>query len=115
MPRGFNLTLVAALSALYGVLFPDHTEAAFANYRLWESVGFLMAFGYSSHLCLSTKVYLLLSGLAISLLTYPLLEYLVRVGPPGLVKYNKGGTQENNMGESESTSLPEGAPESSQG
>ncbi|XP_063044048.1 protein unc-93 homolog A-like [Engraulis encrasicolus] len=63
---------------MFGVLFPDHREAAFANYRLWESVGFLLAFGYSSHLCLSTKTYLLLSSLVLSMLTYPLVELLAR-------------------------------------
>lgn len=108
MNMSFNFTLLAALSALYGVLFPDHTEAAFSNYRLWESVGFLMAFGYSSHLCLSTKTYLLLSGLAASLLTYPLLEYLERVSPPAPVKYNKGATQEKETEEPQYTFLPEG-------
>ncbi|XP_076142709.1 protein unc-93 homolog A-like [Alosa pseudoharengus] len=103
------------INALYGVLFPDHTEAAFANYRLWESLGFLMAFGYSPHLCLSTKTYLLLSGLAASVLTYPLLEYLVRVSPSAPVKYSKGATQEREMEELQSKFLPEGAPQSLQG
>lgn len=104
-----NFTLIAALSALYGVLFPDHTEAAFSNYRLWESVGFLMAFSYSSHLCLSTKTYLLLSGLAASLLTYPLLEYLVWVSPPAPVTYSKGTTHEREIEEPQCAFLPEGS------
>ncbi|XP_063044373.1 protein unc-93 homolog A-like [Engraulis encrasicolus] len=75
--------LQTQINATYGVLFPDHKEAAFANIRLWESAGFLLAFGYSSHLCLSTKTYLLLSALGLSLLTYPLLELLVRRGRIG--------------------------------
>ncbi|KAL2088656.1 hypothetical protein ACEWY4_015555 [Coilia grayii] len=103
------------INAIYGVLFPDHTEAAFANYRLWESVGFLLAFGYSSHLCLSTKTYLLLASLALSLLTYPLLEYLVREGPPAPPRYSRGATQENKVEEPQNTFLPEGAPDSVQG
>ena len=35
------------LSAFYGVLFPNNEEAAFSNYRLWESVGFIIAFAYT--------------------------------------------------------------------
>ena len=36
------------INALYGVLFPNEEEAAFSNYRLWESLGFLLAFVTSS-------------------------------------------------------------------
>ena len=36
-------------SALYGVLFPNKAEAAFSNYRLWESVGFVVAFSYGGY------------------------------------------------------------------
>ncbi|CAC5397843.1 Protein unc-93 homolog A [Mytilus coruscus] len=35
------------LLALYGYLFTNNTEAAFANYRLWESIGFILAFAWS--------------------------------------------------------------------
>ena len=31
-------------AALYGVLFENDEEAAFSNYRLWESAGFIIAF-----------------------------------------------------------------------
>ena len=32
------------INALYGVLFASKEEAAFSNYRLWESIGFIVAF-----------------------------------------------------------------------
>ena len=32
------------ITSLYGVLFAKNEEAAFSNYRLWESLGFLFAF-----------------------------------------------------------------------
>ena len=32
------------INALYGVLFADSEEAAFSNYRLWESAGFIFTF-----------------------------------------------------------------------
>ncbi|KAK1796123.1 hypothetical protein P4O66_009208 [Electrophorus voltai] len=53
-------------NALYGILFPKHKEAAFANYRMWESLGFVIAFAYSTFICLSTKIYILISVLALT-------------------------------------------------
>ncbi|XP_044146804.1 protein unc-93 homolog A-like [Bufo gargarizans] len=64
------------LNAFYGVLFDDHKEAAFANYRLWESVGFVIAFAYSNFLCISVKLYVVLSILLIGMILYLVLEYL---------------------------------------
>ena len=32
------------INALYGVLFYSQEEAAFSNYRLWESLGFVISF-----------------------------------------------------------------------
>uniref|UniRef100_A0A673AZ13 Protein unc-93 homolog A n=1 Tax=Sphaeramia orbicularis TaxID=375764 RepID=A0A673AZ13_9TELE len=62
-------------NALYGILFPRHKEAAFANYRVWESLGFVIAFAYSTFLCLEYKLYILLAVLLLTLLTYPIVEY----------------------------------------
>ena len=36
--------LIYNSSALYGVIFKKSEEAAFSNYRLWESAGFLFAY-----------------------------------------------------------------------
>lgn len=62
-------------NALYGTLFPNHKEAAFANYRMWESLGFVIAFAYSTFICLSTKIYILISVLALTMVTYLWVEY----------------------------------------
>ncbi|XP_063773796.1 protein unc-93 homolog A-like [Pseudophryne corroboree] len=62
-------------NALYGVLFDDHKEAGFANYRLWESLGFVIAYGYSTFLCVSVKLYILLSVLVVGMVLYALVEY----------------------------------------
>ncbi|KAJ8020380.1 Protein unc-93-like A [Holothuria leucospilota] len=32
------------INATYGSLFPSNQQAAFSNYRLWESMGFTLAF-----------------------------------------------------------------------
>ncbi|KAM4713202.1 protein unc-93 homolog A [Anableps anableps] len=62
-------------NALYGVLFPRDKEAAFANYRMWESLGFVIAFAYSTFLCLEYKLYIVLAVLVLSMVTYPIVEY----------------------------------------
>ncbi|XP_071400454.1 protein unc-93 homolog A [Centroberyx affinis] len=62
-------------NALYGVLFPRAKEAAFANYRMWESLGFVIAFAYSTFICLETKLYILLAVLLLTCVTYPIVEY----------------------------------------
>ena len=62
-------------SALYGVLFPRDKEAAFANYRMWESLGFVIGFAYSNFICLDFKIYILLAMLVLTTVTYPIVEY----------------------------------------
>ncbi|XP_058526643.1 protein unc-93 homolog A isoform X1 [Ochotona princeps] len=63
-------------SALYGVLFEKHKEAAFASYRLCEALGFVVAFGYSTALCVSVKLYVLLGVLTVSMVAYGTVEHL---------------------------------------
>lgn len=71
------------LPGLYGILFEKHKEAAFANYRLWESLGFVIAFGYSTKLQAYIKLYILLSVLVLSMVTYGAVEYLEAKRSPG--------------------------------
>ena len=61
--------------ALYGVLFPHHKEAAFANYRMWESVGFVISFAYSNFICLDEKLYVLIVVLILSMVLYAWVEW----------------------------------------
>nr|XP_056709062.1 protein unc-93 homolog A-like [Euleptes europaea] len=63
-------------NALYGVLFEKHTEAAFANYRLWESLGFVIAFGYGTFLQVYIKLYIVLAVLVVAIVLYGIVEYL---------------------------------------
>ncbi|XP_069810380.1 protein unc-93 homolog A-like isoform X2 [Dendropsophus ebraccatus] len=60
----------------YGVLFDDHKAAAFANYRLWESLGYVIAFAYSNLLCVSIKLYIVLSVLLVGMTLYLVVESL---------------------------------------
>ncbi|XP_050311698.1 UNC93-like protein isoform X2 [Anthonomus grandis grandis] len=62
------------INGLYGALFRRNKEAAFSNYRLWESVGFVVAFAYSTQLCTRVKLYVQLAILLIGFLLYCAVE-----------------------------------------
>lgn len=82
------LTPSSASSALYGVIFPGKSEAAFSNYRLWESVGFIIAYACSTVLCIEAKVTILLVFLVLGITGYYVIELIERCG--GLKKDAKG-------------------------
>ena len=64
------------INALYGVLFASQEEAAFSNYRLWESMGFLLAFiTQAAGLCVYPKLILALFFLASAMIGYAVLEF----------------------------------------
>ena len=58
------------LAAFYGVLFPNNEEAAFSNYRLWESVGFIVAFAYTSYISMVAKLIVLIVVLCFGMAGY---------------------------------------------
>merc|ERR1719219_1732999 len=65
------------INALYGVLFASQEEAAFSNYRLWESMGFLLAFiTQASGVCVFPKLILAFFFLAVAMAGYLMLEFL---------------------------------------
>ncbi|KAK2141720.1 hypothetical protein LSH36_1053g01004 [Paralvinella palmiformis] len=56
----------------------DSSEAAFSNYRLWESLGFVLAFAYSNVLCTDVKLYILISALCLGISLYYTVEGMLR-------------------------------------
>ena len=67
------------INALYGVLFASDEEAAFSNYRLWESMGFLLAFiTQASGVCVFPKLILTLIFLSLGMCGYFAVEFLER-------------------------------------
>lgn len=65
-------------AALYGSLFTESTEAAFANYRLWESVGFVMTYAYNGYLRTNIKLYICIGFLVSGMLGYSVVEITER-------------------------------------
>lgn len=67
------------INALYGVLFMENQEAGFANYRLWESLGFIIAFIYADLLSVRAKTLILFGVLGVGMLGYFLIEIRERL------------------------------------
>ncbi|XP_026830337.1 UNC93-like protein [Ooceraea biroi] len=63
------------VNALSGILFPGREEAAFSNFRLWESTGSVITYIYSPYLCTSTKLYLLVGILCAGMVGYGIIEW----------------------------------------
>lgn len=59
---------------LYGMLFRRNKEAAFSNYRLWESAGFVIAYACSTALCARMKLYVLFGNLVLGIIGYVIVE-----------------------------------------
>jgi predicted MFS family arabinose efflux permease len=66
------------INSIYGLLFAETQEAAFSNFRLWESVAFALAYAYSNYLCTNVKIYLCIIYLTIGWLSYALIEVFER-------------------------------------
>lgn len=62
------------LPGLYGLLFRRNKEAAFSNYRLWESAGFVIAYACSTALCARMKLYVLFGNLVLGIIGYVIVE-----------------------------------------
>lgn len=62
------------INGLYGTLFRRNKEAAFSNYRLWESLGFVIAYAYSTALCARMKLYSVMSVLGFGAFCYIIVE-----------------------------------------
>jgi len=62
------------INALYGVLFENDEEAAFSNYRLWESAGFILAFILQNHVCIYSKLWFVVVVLGTGMVGYLIIE-----------------------------------------
>ncbi|XP_045191368.1 protein unc-93 homolog A-like [Mercenaria mercenaria] len=62
------------INALYGMLWTKDSEAAFANYRLWESLGFIIAFACQNFLCTNVKIYICMGFLCVGMMLYGVVE-----------------------------------------
>nr|XP_023026161.1 UNC93-like protein [Leptinotarsa decemlineata] len=66
------------INSLSGILFPGKEEAAYSNFRLWESTGSVITYVCSPYLCNYLKIYLLMGLLIVGVLGYSGVEYMER-------------------------------------
>lgn len=70
--------LLIVTRTLYGIIFPGESEAAFSNYRLWESLGFIVAYVGSTTTCIGTKTSNIIVSLVFGILGYYVVEIMER-------------------------------------
>ena len=66
------------INSYYGVLFVEKQEAAFSNYRLWESTGFVIFYIITPFIRIRTALIILLVFLTIGMMGYGTTEYRSR-------------------------------------
>ena len=64
-------------AGLHGIIFHDNVEAAFSVYKVWESLGFIVAYFVSPLLCVMVKLYGMIAILTVGIIGYALMEVLV--------------------------------------
>ncbi|KAL1437395.1 hypothetical protein MTO96_001455 [Rhipicephalus appendiculatus] len=79
------------VNAFYAIVFPDDEEAAFANYRLWESLGFIIAFVIQKLLPIHHKVAVLATFLVSGMLGYLAIEIHLAVKKRKVVVVTRPG------------------------
>ncbi|XP_026477217.1 UNC93-like protein [Ctenocephalides felis] len=66
------------INAFCGILFPGREEAAYSNFRLWEAVGSIVTYGYSTFLRTDIKLYILLLVIWIGIVGYVTTELSIK-------------------------------------
>lgn len=66
--------IIICFLGIYGGLFRENKEAAFSNYRLWESLGFVLTYVFSASVCANVKLYVLLSLLVLGAIGWAVVE-----------------------------------------
>ena len=84
----FSFIIIICFVAFYGVIFSGSEEAAFSNYRLWESLGFAIAFAYSFALCANVKLWVLVGVLAAGMTGYLTIEFTEKKKPKTKAEQN---------------------------
>jgi len=70
------------INALYGLIFSDNDKAAFSNYRLWESIGFVFFFAVTPYIRISISLIVLVILLSLGMCGYGMTEYRCRAKRP---------------------------------
>ena len=66
---------ITLINAFYGVIFDDNSEAAFSNYRLWESCGYLLIVAITPYIHVHSILIILVVFLSLGMSGYGFVEY----------------------------------------
>ncbi len=66
------------VSGLVNLSCPDDHDVAFQNFRMLQGLGAALAFGLSAVVCIPVKLYIIISLLILSIISYALAEYRLR-------------------------------------
>lgn len=66
------------INSFYSVLFSENNEAAFSNYRLWESTGFVIFYIITPYIRIRLALIILINFLTIGMIGYGIIEYRLR-------------------------------------
>jgi hypothetical protein len=64
----------STVGAAYGVLFTEN-ESAFSNFRLWESLGYVIAYVYTPRIRIKYAQIILLCVLTLSMICYGVIDF----------------------------------------
>ena len=81
--------------AFYGVLFLHNEEAAFSNYRMWESLGFIAAFILNNEVCTAAHTWIVTFVLIAGITGYLCIEAIERGmfgKKPALTEFQTNGS-----------------------
>nr|CAD7607564.1 unnamed protein product [Timema genevievae] len=76
--RSVGVSCGSFVPAMYGVLFPGQEEAAFSNFKVCTSLGYILTYSYSSYICTDVKLYIILTLMLVGVAGYLLVEWKVR-------------------------------------
>lgn len=63
------------INAIYGIMFPKNTVEALALYKLFQSLGSVIAFGYGNVISIKLKFYILIGVLVVAMVLYLIVEF----------------------------------------
>ncbi|CAH1780446.1 unnamed protein product, partial [Owenia fusiformis] len=70
--------LQIGITTSVGIMFMGNNEAAFANYKMWQSVGSAVTFIYSTFLCMYIKLYIMLTVIVVGTVCVLVLEVIYK-------------------------------------
>lgn len=70
-----EVSIASQVHGFYGICFPRRKEAAFSVHKLFQSIGNVMSFAYGNHLCIQSKIFVIVAFLCVGMCFYSHVYY----------------------------------------